>query len=159
MLLRFLIWRLAELLACAFAIAVGSWWLEGGPRMLLTGQRNLPSSVWAALAREPTRVAGALAPALPLALALGALAAAGTLALLLSRWRARARRRYVRLRVVPYRTDQATPEAVVAMFESLHKCRLQRWWERLARGQASLAVEVHRARGGSGEVGLAICCP
>ena len=54
------------------------------------------------------------------------LAAAGTL-----RLHARSRRRYVRRRIAPYRTDRATAEAVVGVFEGLHKRLLQRWWRRL----------------------------
>ena len=55
----------------------------------------------------------------------------------------RARREYVRLLLVPYRTDRATPDAAVAMFEALHATMLQRWWRRLLAGQASVAVEIH----------------
>jgi hypothetical protein len=68
----------------------------------------------------------------------GVLAAAGT-----SRLRARARRRYVRLLIAPYRTDSAAPEAVVGLFVGLHKRLLQRWWRRLLVGQPSVALEAH----------------
>jgi Replication-relaxation len=56
---------------------------------------------------------------------------------------ARDRRRYVRLRVSPYRTDRATVEGLVSMFEALHKRLLRRWWKRLLQGQPSIAMEVH----------------
>jgi hypothetical protein len=56
---------------------------------------------------------------------------------------ARNRRRYVRLRVSPYRTDRATVEGIVSMFEALHKRLLRRWWRRLFLGQPSLSLEVH----------------
>jgi len=63
-----------------------------------------------------------------------------------SRVLARRRRRYVRLRIGAYRTDRASHEALVAMFEALHKRLLCRWWRRLWRGQPSLALEVHMSR-------------
>ena len=82
-------------------------------------------------------------------LLLGALVAA-------TRWRARRRREYVRLRVQTYRTDKASAEAVVGMFEALHKRLLRRWWRRLFQGQPSVALEVHHA---GGSVWLAVTCP
>jgi hypothetical protein len=76
--------------------------------------------------------------------------------LALTRWRARRRREYVRLRVKTYRTDKASAEAIVGMFEALHKRLLRRWWRRLLQGQPSIALEVHHARG---TVWLAVTCP
>jgi hypothetical protein len=84
-----------------------------------------------------------------LVLLLGALVA-------ISRWSARRRRRYVRLRVQTYRTDKASAEAVVGMFEALHKRLLRRWWRRLLSGQPSVALEVHHA---GGTVWMAVTCP
>ncbi len=75
------------------------------------------------------------------------LSIAATVALGASRWHARQLRRYVRLRVEVYRTDHSSAEAVVAMFDALHKRLLARWWRRLLRGQPSLALEVHHACG------------
>jgi Replication-relaxation len=83
------------------------------------------------------------------ALLLGALVA-------FARFRARRRRKYVRLRVQTYRTDRASAEAIVGMFEALHKRLLRRWWRRLLQGQPSIALEVHHARG---TVWLAVTCP
>jgi len=74
----------------------------------------------------------------------------------ISRWYARRRRRYVRMRVETYRTDRASAEAVVSMFEALHKRLLRRWWRRLLRGQPSVALEVHHT---SGAAWLAVACP
>jgi hypothetical protein len=82
----------------------------------------------------------------PLALALlyGAIATAVlALVALLARVRARLRRRYVRLRVTPYRSDEASAEGIVSMFEALHKRLLRRWWRRLLGGQPSVGLEVH----------------
>jgi len=73
-----------------------------------------------------------------------------------SRWYGRRRRRYVRMRVETYRTDKASAEAVVSMFEALHKRLLRRWWRRLLRGQPSVALEVHHT---SGAAWLAVACP
>jgi hypothetical protein len=49
------------------------------------------------------------------------------------------------MRVETYRTDRAGAEAVVSMFEALHKRLLGRWWRRLVQGQPSVALEVHHA--------------
>ncbi|MGH2902693.1 MAG: hypothetical protein ACRDK7_03770 [Solirubrobacteraceae bacterium] len=73
-----------------------------------------------------------------------------------SRLRARRGREYVRLRVQSYRTDKASAEAIVGMFEALHKRLLRRWWRRLSQGQPSVALEVHHA---DGMVWLAVSCP
>src|SRR4051794_9260427 len=73
---------------------------------------------------------------------------------------ARARRKYVRLLVVPDRTDRATPDAAVAMFEALHATTLQRWWRRLLVGQASVSLEVHALPDSAVHtVALAVTCP
>jgi hypothetical protein len=69
---------------------------------------------------------------------------------------ARRGREYVRLRVQTYRTDKAKADAIVGMFEALHKRMLRRWWRRLLQGQPSVAFEVHHA---GGTVWLAVTCP
>jgi hypothetical protein len=74
----------------------------------------------------------------------------------IARWRARRGREYVRMRVQTYRTDRASAEAVVGMFEALHKRLLRRWWRRLFQGQPSISLEVHHA---SGTAWLAVACP
>jgi hypothetical protein len=93
---------------------------------------------------------------------------AAVLALLLVRWRSRRRRSYVRLLVEPYRTDEASAEAVVSMFEALHKRLLQRWWRRVYRGQPAVALEIHyeyapagasSTRGSASAAWMAISCP
>ena len=53
----------------------------------------------------------------------------------------------------------ASAEAVVSMFEALHKRLLRRWWRRLLLGQPSVALEVHHAGAGSSERWLAVACP
>jgi hypothetical protein len=81
--------------------------------------------------------------------------------LLATRWLARRRRRYVRLRVLPYRTDSTSVEGLVAMFESLHKRLQPRWTWRLLYGQPSLALEVHCHRDAPGvaRAWLGLVCP
>lgn len=77
------------------------------------------------------------------------------LLLLYARIRARRGRHYVRLSVLPYRGDDPTPDALVSMFEALHKRLLRRWWRRLLSGQPSISLEVHYAR----EAWLSLTCP
>jgi hypothetical protein len=95
---------------------------------------------------------GGVAPIRLLAVAMFLLGAL----LAIARLEARRRREYVRMRVQTYRTDQASAEAVVGMFEALHKRLLRRWWRRLLQGQPSVALEVHHA---TGAAWLAVTCP
>jgi Replication-relaxation len=71
------------------------------------------------------------------------LAVSGLAVLALGRVLARRRRRYVRVRVLPYRGDDPTLEQIVGVFEALHKRLQRRWWRRLLRGQPSVGLEVH----------------
>jgi hypothetical protein len=91
------------------------------------------------------------------AAAVAAFMAIGSCALLVtaSRLRARWRRSYVRLRVIPYRGDDPTVEAIVSMFEALHKRLLRRWWRRLLTGQPSVGLEVHYRE----QAWLSLTCP
>lgn len=154
--LRFLLWRLLGLLAVLLGIVMAAWLLHGGPGQALRGGATdgvfhhhaafaIPSTLqgaahaawwWAPAASGP------LVGTRPVPL-LCLLSIAVTVALGALRWHARHRRRYVRLRVEVYRTDHASAEAVVAMFDALHKRLLARWWRRLLQGQPSLALEVH----------------
>jgi hypothetical protein len=77
------------------------------------------------------------------------------IAILACRIHARRARRYVRLRVVPYRGDDPTADDIVSMYEALHKRLLRRWWRRLFRGQPSVALEIHRDR----IAWLSLTCP
>ncbi len=77
------------------------------------------------------------------------------MAWVVARLRARRLRRYVRLRVVPYRGDDPSTEAVVNVFDALHKRLLRRWWRRLFSGQPSVALEIHCHR----EAWLSLTCP
>ncbi len=151
--LRFLLWRMLGLLAALVGVLLIGWFIGGGPGRVLRGSdtKAFRPSVWslAQLAARSLQAICGWSPAFGLSplkvLAVLLVLAAGPLALL--RWRARRGRRYVRLEVAPYRTDRASCEAVVTMFESLHKRVLRRWWRRLLSGQPSVALEVHHSAG------------
>jgi hypothetical protein len=85
----------------------------------------------------------------------GLMLVACLIALSVARLRARRLRRYVRLRVVPYRGDDPSTEAIVNVFDALHKRLLRRWWRRLFNGQPSVALEIHCHR----EAWLSLSCP
>jgi hypothetical protein len=112
-------------LAVVLGIAFAVWFLKGGPGRLLRGEASSPGathltvetliaslsaafhSVWSwtlVAGIAPTQVFVVVAPAL-----------AGCVAAV--RWRARRGRRYVRLVLEGHRTDQASAEAVVKMFD------------------------------------------
>ena len=168
--LRFLLWRLLGLLALLVGCAATGWLLSGGPVRLLRGAsahvapigatsllrvvRQLPPAVWDWAPIADVRLARLL-------LVLGIVQA---VALLVSRCLARGGRSYVRMRVEPYRTDQASAEAVVRMHEALHKRLLRRWWRRTLLGQPSFSLEIHHecARQGEAAAGrawMALSCP
>jgi Replication-relaxation len=165
--LRFLIWRALGLLAVLLALALTGWLLDGGLGAALRGAGRPTISSAAQPGSTLDSLPGALDgearaiwdwspngvfPSRLLASSVLLLAALVTIA----RHLARRRRKYVRLRVQTYRTDKASAEAVVGMFEALHKRLLRRWWRRLYQGQPSVALEVHHARG---IVWLAVSCP
>jgi hypothetical protein len=118
--LRFLLWRLLGLLALLVGFALVAWCLDGGPGRSLRG-KSAPSSpgrlLGASLAAARHAVAAGWRAATTPAAVAGALLLALSLLLVVARSLARRRRRYVRMRVEPYRTDTASAEAVVKMFE------------------------------------------
>jgi protein involved in plasmid replication-relaxation len=160
--LRFLLWRLLGLLAVLVGLVAVAWLIGGGPgRALRGGSRVNPfhlslSSLSGLLDRE-VRAMWRWVPVLGASPAreLLALLCTALLAIVTSRWRARRRRQYVRRRVEVYRTDRTSAEAVVTMFEALHKRLLRRWWRRLLWGQPSVTLEVHHGS----SAWLAISCP
>jgi hypothetical protein len=162
--LRFLLWRLLGLLAALAIAGVIAWFVGGGPGKLLRGDTSggrfplvLPAlpGVLEHQAQAAWRWAPAFGVAPARSLLDGMLGLSGVIAGM--RWQARRRRRYVRLKVEVYRMDRASAEAVVRMFEVLHKRLLQRWWRRLPQGQPTVALEVHHSAHGS--AWLAITCP
>ncbi|HWX96185.1 MAG TPA: hypothetical protein VNZ01_04965, partial [Solirubrobacteraceae bacterium] len=177
--LRFLLWRLLGLIAIPFGLVLIAWFLRGGPGMVLRGSssgggvRHATPALWSLFAEALPRFASwafasdrVLSVLPPVALGVASLAL-----LAATRWRSRHGRRYVRLRIEPYRTDTASPESLVRMFDALHKRLLRRWWRRLALGQPSVSLEVHhtctrsmparaaRPGGHSPAVWLAATCP
>jgi Replication-relaxation len=164
--LRFLLWRLLGLLAVLVGFAAIAWLVSGGPGKALRGHasasvsRTALSAVSGTLA-ELSRASLSWAPAPGVFPARLLIAVALTLALALAvaRWHMRRQRRYVRLRVHAYRTDRATAQAVVTMFEALHKRLLRRWWRRLLWGQPSVALEVHHTADERNCAWLAVTCP
>jgi hypothetical protein len=143
---RFLLWRLLGAAAAFIAVGMSLRLLNGMLGKVLRGSRSLKVAPRHVSPLHGGRIIGEwgshLGWMMPLALSIGALLIMMSVVLIV-RVRARARRHYVRLRVEAYRTDKAAAEAVVAMFESLHKRLLCRWWRRLLWGQPSLALEVH----------------
>jgi hypothetical protein len=162
-LLRYLLWRILGLMALVAVVALTGWLLDGGLGAALRGTAGpvsghltggalvsaLGSSVRAAWGWAPF---GGVSLARPLAIVAALIAALiGCIRLC-----AREARIYVRLGVEVYRTDNTTAEGVIAMFESLHKRLLRRWWRRLLWGQPSLALEIHHSER---SVWLAVSCP
>jgi hypothetical protein len=169
--LRFLLWRLLGLFALIAGFALIGWLLGGGPGRLLRGGRA--GGIGRALGRiagvagEAALGAWRWSPTAGLPLLATAFAASTTVfaCLVVLRWLARRRRRYVRLRVEPHRTDQASAESVVRMFDALHRRLQSRWWRRLIAGQPAVSLEVHHEHAGGGGGGtdrfawIALSCP
>jgi hypothetical protein len=92
-----------------------------------------------------------------------ALAATGSVVLgaAAARWRARRQRRYVRLRLVPYRSDRASAAAVAAALNAWHGLLYVPAPRRLLAGQPSLALEIHLhiRDGGAPLAWLGVSCP
>ncbi|HEX4564912.1 MAG TPA: replication-relaxation family protein [Solirubrobacteraceae bacterium] len=171
--IRFLLWRVLGVFAVACAVVVGTsaiaWLARGGLGASLRGSGHSHAlkggalSLAAALGSQVRgvvewRAAGAvaIAPALLIGAVLACVGAA------CSRVVSRRRRRYVRLRVAPYRGDRASAEAIVAMYDALHKRLLRRWWRRLLLGQPTISLEIHYAPGPEPEgrsAWLAVVCP
>ncbi|HEV2980245.1 MAG TPA: hypothetical protein VGX51_02335, partial [Solirubrobacteraceae bacterium] len=155
--LRYVLWRLLGVLALLAGLAAVAWLLSGGPGRALRGHPTGGAAGLLGALREALRGGWRRAWALAQPLLWGVLALAAIA--LTTRLRDRRRRRYVRLRLETYRSDRATAEAVVAMFETLHKRLLRRWWRRVLLGQPCAALEVHHARDSAApRAWLAVCC-
>jgi hypothetical protein len=176
--LRFLLWRLLGVVAVPLGFLLTGWFLGGGPGRVLRGSssRSGLHGTFPALWRFSVHALSGLSTWLAAtrnlrALLLMMLVTASSAVVVALRCRSRRRREYVRLRVEAYRTDTATAESLVTMFDALHKRLLRRWWRRLVLGQPSMSLEVHhtcareagvrveRAGGDSPAVWLAVTCP
>ncbi len=163
-LLRFLLWRILGLISFVFAVALTGWLLDGGLGAALRGagsshrEHLTVASLSAAIGGTITGAWG-LAQSTDGTVARTLVACASTTAATLMWVRVHARRTrfYVRFGIEVYRTDNTTAQGVVAMFESLHKRLLCRWWRRLVWGQPSVALEIHH--GSRRSVWLAVSCP
>jgi hypothetical protein len=72
----------------------------------------------------------------------------------------RRRWRYRRYAIAPYRTDDATPEQVLALFQDWHQQIHQRLHRRLLFDQPYLALEEHaNPNDGGAEMAMTIVCP
>src|SRR4051812_42107282 len=72
----------------------------------------------------------------------------------------RRRWRYRRYAIAPYRTDDATPEQVLALFQDWHQQIHQRLHRRLLFGQPYLALEEHaQPSDGGPEMAMSLVCP
>jgi hypothetical protein len=171
--IRFVLWRVLGAFAVACALVTGIsalvWLAHGGlgqtmrrsPHARAAGDGAL--TLASGVARRAAGLTGwqpvsssALAPTAAALLGLAAAAVA------CSRLVARRRREYVRVSVLPYRGDRASAEAVVRMFQALHKRLLRRWWRRLLFGQPAISLEVHHAGeegGATSHAWLAVSCP
>jgi hypothetical protein len=86
------------------------------------------------------------------------------IALLFMRSRARDKRRYVRVSLLPYRSDESDAGEVGRLFESWHQQLVERWWRRLTLGQPSMALELVMEPSEEGDEAtcvskLAVVCP
>ena len=112
-----------------------------------------PGSTLTSADRRGRSLAGGIASAVWKAVTVfGTLLALLCSPLVATRLWGRARRRYRRYRLIPGRTDDASPERVTRMYEAWQQQLLVRWWGRLLFGQPALSVETHTipARQGGG---------
>jgi hypothetical protein len=123
--LRYLLWRLFGLLALLACFALVTWFLHGGPGRQLRGSAHgAPHLSLAGAAQAPMRAVQAAwewapLPGISPAKLLTASSLLGLALVLVTRWTARHRRRYTRLRVETYRTDQVSAEAVERLFDTV----------------------------------------
>ncbi len=156
--LRAILWRAAALVGVLLAVRFLASILDGSLGRTLRARGALAVHGTRHLPAGPGGLGGDLPGGLGTALgvAAGAAFAAG-LTLLAVRLLSRRRRRYVRVKILPYRTDHAGPDALVRMYAALHAALAERWWRRALRGQPSLSLEAWFEEGGGGW--LALSCP
>jgi hypothetical protein len=152
-------WWLVGPLAAAMLAVLLRWISSGGLRESASDHHGH---------RDPHAVLDSLNQALLLTLAdlvrIAALAVAAALvlgaALTVVRLIGRRRWRYRRYAIAPYRTDDATPEQVLALFQDWHQQLHQRLHRRLLFGQPYVALEEHaRPTDGGPELTMTMVCP
>jgi Replication-relaxation len=164
-------WRLLGVLAVLTGAAVAGWLLDGGLGRALRGApphispTDVNRLVGAILGPAGTAWDWMPLPGLYLLGGLLALSIVQCITLLTVRLWMRHRRHYVRLRVIAHRTDQASAESLLRLYEALHKRLLRRWWRRTLLGQPTVALEVRfehpreEVKGAASRAWLAVCCP
>src|SRR3954453_10091132 len=151
-------WRVGPVGALLAAVLV-RWVADGGLRQLAPDRRGErdPHAALASLKQALLLTVTDVARVLALVL-LGALILATALTLI--RLVGRRRWHYRRYAIAPYRTDEASTEQVVALFQDWHQQIHHRLHRRLVFGQPYLALEEHvRPDAGGAEATLAIVCP
>src|SRR4051794_35446949 len=152
-------WWLVGPLGALLAAVLVRWVADGGLRQLAPDRRGErdPHAALASLKQALLLTVTDVARALALVL-VGALILATALTLI--RLVGRRRWHYRRYAIAPYRTDEASTEQVVALFQDWHQQLHQRLHRRLVFGQPYLALEEHvRPDAGGAEATLAIVCP
>jgi hypothetical protein len=151
-------WLVGPLGALVGAVLV-RWLLDGGLRQVAPdrhGHRD-PHAALASLKQALLLTIADVARVVALML-LGALLLGCVLTVV--RLVGRRRWRYRRYAIAPYRTDDASTEQVVALFQDWHQQLHQRLHRRLLFGQPYLALEEHvRPDAGGAHATLAIVCP
>jgi hypothetical protein len=141
-------------------LAVLLRWLERGGLRQIAADRHGNGDLHAALVslkHAAALTATDVARVLVLVLLAGLLVAT---VLTVVRLIGRRRWRYRRYAIAPYRTDDATPEQVLALFQDWHQQIHQRLHRRLVFGQPYLALEEHAQPGDGGpEMAMTIVCP
>src|SRR3954464_9204123 len=152
-------WWLVGPLGALLAAVLVRWVSDGGLRDLgpdRGGERD-PHAALASLKQALLLTVTDVARALALVL-LGALILATALTLI--RLVGRRRWHYHRYAIAPYRTDEASTEQVVALFQDWHQQLHQRLHRRLVFGQPYLALEEHvQHDAGGAHATLTIVCP
>src|SRR3954447_23436816 len=152
-------WWLVGPLGALMAAVLARWVSDGGLRLLADdrhGERD-PHAALASLKQALLLTVTDVARVLALVL-LGVLLVAAALSFI--RLLGRRRWHYRRYAIAPYRTDEASTEQVVALFQDWHQQLHQRLHRRLLFGQPYLALEEHvRHDAGGAHATLAIVCP
>jgi hypothetical protein len=152
-------WWLVGPLGAAILAVLVRWISSGGLRTIASdrhGHRD-PHAALASLRQAAVLTVADVARVAALTLAAGLLVVAALTAVRLI---GRRRWRYRRYAIAPYRTDDATPEQVLALFQDWHQQIHQRLHRRLIFGQPYLALEEHpQPSDGGAEMAMTIVCP
>src|SRR3954467_7673300 len=152
-------WWLVGPLGAAMLAVLVRWISSGGMRQIAAdrhGHRD-PHAALESLEQALLLTVADVARVAALALAAGLLVAA---ALTAARLVGRRHWSYRRYAIAPYRTDDATPEQVLALFQDWHQQIHQRLHRRLLFGQPYIALEEHaQPSDGGPEMAMTIVCP